>query len=93
MTALTGETGAGKSLIVDALAMALGDRADTDRIRSNTERAEVSAVFDLSKVPQAIQWLSDNDFDNGIDRDSLENINNECLLRRLLTNGNDATIA
>ena len=85
MTALTGETGAGKSLIVDALAMALGDRADTDRIRSNTERAEVSAVFDLSKVPQAIQWLSDNDFDNGSDRDSLESINNECLLRRLLT--------
>ncbi|KKK89366.1 hypothetical protein LCGC14_2733850, partial [marine sediment metagenome] len=38
MTALTGETGAGKSLVIDALAMALGDRADTDRIRSGAER-------------------------------------------------------
>ena len=46
MTVLTGETGAGKSLMIDALAMALGDRADTDRIRSHCERAEVSAVFE-----------------------------------------------
>ena len=53
MTALTGETGAGKSLVVDALSMALGDRADTEQIRSTAERAEVSAVFDVSKVPHA----------------------------------------
>lgn len=89
MTALTGETGAGKSLMVDALAMALGDRADTDRIRSNTDRAEVSAIFDLSKAPLATQWLSSNDFndqapDNG-GLDSKSPNNNECLLRRLLT--------
>lgn len=76
MTALTGETGAGKSLVLDALAMALGDRADTDRIRQGQERAEVSALFDLSGVPVARQWLIDNDFtENGT----------ETLLRRLLT--------
>jgi DNA repair protein RecN (Recombination protein N) len=76
MTALTGETGAGKSLVIDALAMALGDRADTDRIRSGTERAEVSAMFDLNTATHAITWLKNNDFDAE---------GSECLLRRLLT--------
>ncbi len=76
MTALTGETGAGKSLVIDALAMALGDRADTDRIRRGAERAEVSAMFDLKIAPRATQWLQNNDFDNNSE---------ECLLRRLLT--------
>ena len=76
MTALTGETGAGKSLVLDALAMALGDRADTDRIRQGQERAEVSALFDLTEIATARQWLIDNDFaENG----------DEVLLRRLLT--------
>lgn len=76
MTVLTGETGAGKSLMVDALAMALGDRADIDRIRNQAERAEVSACFDLQLAPQASQWLKNNDFD-------IEE--KECLLRRLVT--------
>ena len=76
MTALTGETGAGKSLVIDALAMALGDRADTDRIRRGAERAEVSAMFDLKIAPRATEWLQNNDFDNNSE---------ECLLRRLLT--------
>ncbi|WP_438952068.1 DNA repair protein RecN [Porticoccus sp.] len=77
MTALTGETGAGKSLVLDALAMALGDRADTDRIRQGQERAEVSALFDLTGVATARQWLIDNDF--------ADNNDEEALLRRLLT--------
>lgn len=77
MTVLTGETGAGKSLVVDALAMALGDRADTDRIRSGADRAEVSALFDLNTAEHVVDWLKRNDFDFDAD--------NECLLRRLLT--------
>ena len=76
MTALTGETGAGKSLVLDALSMALGDRADTDRIRQRRERAEVTATFDISSTPAALDWLEQNDF-------SVED--NECLLRRGLT--------
>lgn len=86
MTVLTGETGAGKSLMVDALAMALGDRADTDRIRSNCERAEVSAVFELGQASQPRQWLKNNDFEaeNSSPINS-EPANNECLLRRVLT--------
>jgi DNA repair protein RecN (Recombination protein N) len=51
-TALTGETGAGKSLLVDALELALGERADTELVRHNTAKAAVSAVFDLSGQPQ-----------------------------------------
>ncbi|MCV6603739.1 MAG: DNA repair protein RecN [Porticoccaceae bacterium] len=77
MTAITGETGAGKSLTLDALAMALGDRADSDRIRHGTERAEVSALFDVDNISSARHWLQDNDFE--MDGDS------HCLLRRIFT--------
>jgi DNA repair protein RecN (Recombination protein N) len=59
--ALTGETGAGKSILVDALAFALGERADAGVVRSGAERAEVSAEFDLS--PALADWLRANDFD------------------------------
>ncbi|HEX2194549.1 MAG TPA: DNA repair protein RecN [Candidatus Limnocylindria bacterium] len=52
LTVLTGETGAGKSLIVDALALALGGRAATDQVRSGTDAARVDAVFDaVAPVP------------------------------------------
>lgn len=51
LTVLTGETGAGKSLLVDAIQLALGDRADSDLVRSGASRALVSAVFDLSASP------------------------------------------
>lgn len=74
MTALTGETGAGKSILVDALALALGDRADPGLIRPDCERAEVSASFDLHRVPLARQWLEQNALDDGDD----------CLVRRLV---------
>jgi len=47
MTVLTGETGAGKSILLDALGLALGDRAESGTIRANAERAEVSAEFDI----------------------------------------------
>lgn len=60
---LTGETGAGKSILVDALAFALGERADTGLIRTGCERAEVSAEFDLHASPQARDWLRQQDLD------------------------------
>ena len=46
-TAITGETGAGKSLVLDALSMALGDRADTSTIRQGKDRAQITASFDI----------------------------------------------
>lgn len=60
---LTGETGAGKSILVDALAFALGERADTGLIRVGSERAEVSADFDLQDAPVAAAWLSEQDLE------------------------------
>ncbi|MEF8730215.1 MAG: DNA repair protein RecN [Accumulibacter sp.] len=60
---LTGETGAGKSILVDALAFALGERADGGLIRSGCERAEVTAEFDLAGAPDAAAWLLAHDLD------------------------------
>ena len=71
---LTGETGAGKSILVDALAFVLGERADAGQIRAGCERAEVAAEFALAGAPAVSGWLRDNDLDGG---DSL-------LLRRVL---------
>ena len=75
---LTGETGAGKSILVDALAFALGERADVGLIRAGCERAEVSAEFDLAGSAEAAERLRQQDLDSG---DGL-------LLRRVIdTNG------
>ncbi len=64
--ALTGETGAGKSIIVDALSLLLGARADKQIIRAGEEKAFVEGVFALSDCPQAAEWLTENELnDNG----------------------------
>ncbi len=62
---LTGETGAGKSILVDALAFALGERADSGLIRTGCERAEVAAEFDLVAGSFAADWLRQQDLDLG----------------------------
>ena len=74
-TAITGETGAGKSLILDALSMALGDRADTSTIRQGKDRAQITASFDISTIPEAKQWLDEQDLSDA----------DECMLRRIYT--------
>lgn len=74
-TTLTGETGAGKSILLDALGLALGNRADSGLVRHGTERADVCAEFDLTHLPQVKQWLANNDLDD----------EDQCLLRRTLT--------
>ena len=53
MTVITGETGAGKSIMLDALGLCLGDRADPKAVRHGCERAEIVASFDISDIPQA----------------------------------------
>ncbi len=75
LTALTGETGAGKSILLDALKLISGERADNDMIRAGESRAEVSASFDLADAPDANRWLKDNELDS----------ENECVLRRVLS--------
>jgi DNA repair protein RecN (Recombination protein N) len=74
MTALTGETGAGKSILIDGLGLALGDKADSGMIRAGCERAEVSAVFDVGGLPEVQAWLEARELGAG----------EECILRRVL---------
>jgi DNA repair protein RecN (Recombination protein N) len=59
LSALSGETGAGKSIIVGALSLLLGERASSDKVRSGAERAMVEAVFDVSGHPKLTAQLSD----------------------------------
>ena len=63
MTALTGETGAGKSILVDALGLALGDRADSRMVRHGAERAEVAADFSIADLPAVSAWLAGQELD------------------------------
>src|SRR6266481_719057 len=74
-TALTGETGAGKSILIDALSLALGKRGDASMIRTGCERAEVTAEFELDKLPHVQTWLHEQE---------LEGDAGVCLLRRVL---------
>ncbi len=74
MTALTGETGAGKSILIDALGLALGEKADASMIRTGSERAEVSATFELGPCADARAWLTEQDLDDG----------DLCIVRRVL---------
>jgi DNA repair protein RecN (Recombination protein N) len=63
LTVLTGETGAGKSIIIDAVNLVLGERASTDLIRTNAEEASVEAVFDLADAPAAVAALAEMGID------------------------------
>ncbi|HET6591339.1 MAG TPA: DNA repair protein RecN [Xanthomonadales bacterium] len=74
-TCITGETGAGKSILVGALGLLSGERADTASIRSGADRAELSAEFQLSEGDPALQWLQAAELDDG----------RSCLLRRMIT--------
>ena len=60
-TVLTGETGAGKSILIDALSLALGERVESGQIRNGCERAEISAEFGIAGLSGLTQWLQEND--------------------------------
>jgi DNA repair protein RecN (Recombination protein N) len=75
LSVLTGETGAGKSILVDALGLALGGRADSTMVRAGKERAEISAAFDVTQLPLAGEWLAERSLDAGED----------CLVRRVVS--------
>src|SRR5690625_6797039 len=84
MTVITGETGAGKSILLDALGQALGDRADGQRVRSGTTQADIHATFDISAIERAKRWLADQEL-------AQEDHPEECLLRRVTTSGARST--
>ena len=75
MTAITGETGAGKSIAIDALSLCLGERAEASAVRPGTDKAEVCAQFDLTALPLAKAFLEQH---------MLTSNDNECLLRRVV---------
>jgi len=75
LTTLTGETGAGKSILLGALGLLLGDRADSDSVRAGSSKAEISAEFDISKLNHVNEWLTDKELD----------ADGDCLLRRRLS--------
>ncbi len=74
MSVLTGETGAGKSILLTALGLALGDRADSGYVRPQAKRAEINLEFDLGDAPLAAKWLEDNDL----------NDEQQCFIRRIV---------
>ena len=91
-TAITGETGAGKSILVDALGLLLGERSDAAWVRTGAERAELTAEFRVSENPEALQWLHDSEL----------GAEDTCLLRRTISsngrsrafiNGSPVTVA
>ncbi len=72
-TVITGETGAGKSILLDALGLCLGDKADAQAVRHGADKAELIALFDVHQQPQAQAWLSERDL-----------AQEECSLRRVV---------
>ncbi|HQR51033.1 MAG TPA: DNA repair protein RecN [Methylophilaceae bacterium] len=71
---LTGETGAGKSILIDALSLALGERGESGVVRAGCDKADISAEFDIAALPELQAWLVDNALDDGAN----------CLLRRVV---------
>ncbi len=74
LTVLTGETGAGKSIIVDAVSLALGARADSHCIRSNAGFCDITVSFNITNLPDAQSWMKANEMSE----------ESECLIRRLI---------
>ena len=70
LTTITGESGAGKSILMNALGMLLGERAQTDTIRPGADKADIAAEFDLSNLPEIVARLDLDDL-NGITRASV----------------------
>jgi len=92
MTCITGETGAGKSIMLDALGLCIGDRADSRAIRPGEARTNITASFDIAKNTRAKVWLAERDLE----------ATGECLLRRTINaegrsrayiNGTPATLS
>ena len=75
MSVISGETGAGKSIMLDALGLCLGDRADSGVVRPGADKADILASFDLADIPEARAWLAERDLDG----------DGPCILRRVIT--------
>lgn len=75
MSVITGETGAGKSIMLDALSLTLGARTDSNVIRPGADKADILSSFDVSLISEAQAWLKERDLNN----------EQQCILRRVIT--------
>src|SRR5712691_11633484 len=92
-TALTGETGAGKSILVDALSLALGDRAGSEQVRSGAERADVTAEFAIDSLPSMGHWLREQALEGDANRLLLRRVADRAGRSRAFINGHAATVS
>ena len=76
MTALTGETGAGKSILLDAIGLVLGDKADSNTVRHGADKADLTLSVDITQTPFARDWL---------ETQGMEHEDDTCILRRVIT--------
>ena len=91
-TVLTGETGAGKSILLDALGLLLGDRFEQRQHRPGAERAELSATFDIERAPGVVEWLASQAMDAG-DELLVRRVQDAQGRSRAWINGHAATVA
>jgi DNA repair protein RecN (Recombination protein N) len=91
-TALTGETGAGKSILIDALSLALGDRAGGEQVRSGAERADVTADFSFEALPAIGRWLAEQALEGDANRLLLRRVVDRSGRSRGFINGHTATV-
>ncbi|MFW6041764.1 MAG: AAA family ATPase, partial [Guyparkeria sp.] len=80
MTALTGETGAGKSILIDAIGLLLGDRANMNLLRAGCDQGEVSGEFLLSADSPAARWLVEQELEDESGQEAMP-----LVLRRVLS--------
>ncbi len=92
-TALTGETGAGKSILIDALALALGDRTDPSVVRNGAERAEIVAEFSVDAQSALTDWLREMAFEGDANQVMLRRVIDRGGRSRGFINGSQATLA
>jgi DNA repair protein RecN (Recombination protein N) len=91
-TALTGETGAGKSILIDALSLAMGDRAGSEQVRSGAERADVTAEFSVEGLPGLGRWLAEQALEGDANRLLLRRVVDRGGRSRAFVNGHTATV-
>jgi DNA repair protein RecN (Recombination protein N) len=93
LTVLTGETGAGKSILLDALSLLLGDRFELRQLRPGAERAELAAEFDVADAPAVGAWLSEQELEGDGDQVLLRRVLDAQGRSRAWINGRPATLA
>ena len=92
-TALTGETGAGKSILIDALALVMGERGDASVIRQGAEKAEISAEFDIAKLKPLQRWLAEHELAGEDDAYLVRRVIDSGGRSRAFINGRSVTAA